>query len=241
MHALARGVLLSLTLLFASVGCGAATPRAGTLSYARLPEGAAPRDEDFEAAIAGTGERAERVVLARVETGSASWVVWARSGPGSRLVRIERTHVGLEVRDARWLPGTPVRPTLGAWPVGDRVVVAAESSDDPSSTTRRARLFTDDGAVLHPLALEGSDAELSIRSERRAPIEGGWERLATCTTTLGSDAHALVLHEHASVREIAPARPSLPARSTYEVDRTRRLRLEDAQLVADRPSLFDGL
>ncbi|MFO0684435.1 MAG: hypothetical protein U0234_20445 [Sandaracinus sp.] len=224
-----------------ALGCASVQPLAGTLSYARLPEGAAPRPEDFEAAVAGAEGPRDDVVLARVATGPASWVVWARSGPGARLIRVERTSLGLEVRDARWLAGVPIRPTLSAWPVGPLVIVVAERSDELSSTTRRGALFSDDGARLSPLALGDVDGELAIRVERRTPVGDGWERVATCTTTLASDRDGLLLHEHATVREIALARPELPARSTHEVERARRLRVGDGALVADRPSLFDGL
>lgn len=229
---------LLVVLAALALGCASLQPLAGTLSYARLPEGADPRPADFEAALASDADGAD-AVLARVAVGPSSWVLWARSGPGARLVHVERTALGLEVRDARWLAGSPVRPTLSAWPVGTRVIVAAESSEDPSSTTRRAALFTDDGTHLTALSLDGAAAELAIREERHAPIGGGWERVATCTTTLASEGEGLVLHEHASVRELAPARPELPARSTYEVERARRLRIEAGSLVSDRPSLFE--
>ncbi len=233
-------LLLVALALASALGCAGVQPLAGTISYARLPEGAAPRPEDLEAAL-GSGEQDGETVLASVAVGPSSWVLWARSGPGTRLFHVERTALGLEVRDARWMTSRALRPTLSAWSIGRRVVVAAESSDEIASTARRARLFVDEHTTLTELRLDDAPAELVMRAERLGAAHGGWQRAATCTTTLARVDDALVAHEHASVREIDPRRPELSARSTYEVVRARRFRIEGATLVPDRPSIFDEL
>jgi len=59
------------------------------------------------------------------------------------------------------------------------------------------------------------------------------------TATFEVGPHGIVVHEHASIREIAIDRPELPPRSTYEVERARNLTGRGTTLVSDRPSLFD--
>jgi hypothetical protein len=185
--------------------------------------------------------------LARLEDGATvaaeasgdanDWIVWL--APSGRLARVVRTTLGLEVQSMGRHHGAAVRPTVRMLLVGGVRFVVVESSTDDTSTERTAWLYAEHGSEIVPLELDGVPARLAVRAEHVTPLGGGWSRNTTVTATFEATHEGLVVHEHASVRELADGRPELPARASHEVERARVLRRERAVLSADRPSLLD--
>lgn len=228
-----------MAVAFGAVGCGA-TPLPTTLFHARLPAGVAPTEADWRQLVDGPQTtQGGSALVAVASVGGDAFLVWTTDATGrGSLVCARRTELGLEAQSVGTHVGPTVRPTLRVLHVGDADVIVVESSRAPDSTDRDAWLYRARGASLEPMTLDGAVAQLPVRAQRRTPLERGWSRDATLTVTLEADAEGIVVHEHESVRELAEDRPELPARTTYEVERARTLRLQGAALHADRPSLF---
>lgn len=236
----ARAALAALATWVLSTGCGAPQLLPTTLFHAPLGPDVTPTDADWlrlaRAAAAGAADRVQVVAPIRAD----EWLVWTDDGVSrSAIARVRRTALGLEAQATGSHAGPAIRPTLRALVVGGTRIVVLESSLDAFSTERDAFLFVEQGSLIVPLTLDGSPGHLRVRAERVTSLEHGWYREATLTVTLEARADAVVAHEHVSVRELAADRPELPARSTYDVERQRLLRVSAAGLSSDRPSLLD--
>jgi hypothetical protein len=224
----------------ALAGCGGPQLLTTTIFHAPLTRDATLDDADWARLATAASATSVDHVLARTPLDEDTWMLWlgGESRAGA-LVRARRTDVGLEAQSIGAHVGPSIRPSIRALSVGLVRVVVVESSSAVESTERDAWLYVERGSEIVPLSLDGGAAHLRVRAERRVAIDRSWSRASTLTATFDVGAHGLVVHEHASVREIATDRPELPPRSTYEVERARNLTGHGTTLVSDRPSLFD--
>lgn len=224
--------------------CGGAQFLPTTLFHAPLAPGASPSEDSWiTLARAGAGTGQDTLAFAG-PIGEGEWIAWTTQAIGvegaGTLVLARRTELGLEAQAAGAHEGPSVRASVRVLTVGPARVIIVESSSAQTSTDRDAWLYTEERGRIVPLGIDQGDTRLRVRAEQRAALEGGWCRASTFTATFEAEGAELVVHEHASVREIAIDRPELPARSTYEVERARRLRWSGGVLRSDRPSLFDA-
>lgn len=228
-------------LLIASmvVGCGGARLLPTTLFHAPLASAAEPSSADWiRLANAGAQDPVDALALA-CQVSADEWVTWTTRQSGeSALVIARRTSLGLEAQALGAHVGPAIRPTLRVLVVGPTRVIVLESSSAATSTERDAWLYVVHRGRVVPLGIDEGRTALHVRAERRTTLDGGWCRVATFTATLEASGDGLVVHEHASVRELAEDRPELAARSTSEVERARTLRWSAGALRSDRASLF---
>lgn len=210
-----------------------------TLFHAPLPEGASVESSDWLDLVRARDPADADVLAAASALSADEWLVWTQGSGRGALARVRRTRLGLEAQSEGVHVGPAIRPTLRALDVRGVRVVVIESSRDEASTDRDAFLYLEHGARIEPLTIEGAPARLEVRAARSTPLEHGWSREVTFTVTLEASERGLVAHEHASVREIAPDRPQLAARSTYEVERARLFVRHGATLAPEGPSLLD--
>lgn len=222
-----------------------------TLFYARLAEGEDPDASAWSELLlaapasfhgsAGTGSS----VVAAEHLDGGGWLAWTATTTTDparvegALVRARRTEVGLEAQAFGSHVGPAVRVTLRCFRVDGTPLIVIESSEGERSIERSAWVYVERGGSIGPADLGEGARYLPLHRDSTVRIDERWDRARTVTATLEGVGDALVVHEHATVREIARDRPEVPARAVREVDRDRRLILDGQRLVADRPSLFD--
>jgi hypothetical protein len=200
--------------------------------------GAAPGASDDDATRTASVVAAERL-------GEGEWLAWTatRAADPSRvegtLVLARETARGLEAQAIGTHIGPAVRVRLRSVRVEDVRLVLVESSAAPRSVERSAWVYVVRGGAIEAADLDRRESFLPIHRDTSTPIDAHWDRARTVSATLEGIAGALVIHEHATSREIARDRPELAARAVREIDRDRRLVVDGRALVADRPSLFD--
>ncbi len=230
--------LFSIVLVAA---CGGVQLLPTTAFHALLDGSGAPVETDWARLLMhapdATSRGATRITAQAI--GERDWLVWGiDQGTRGTLVRALRTPLGLEAQASGTHVGPCVRPTLRALRMGLARILVVESSTDERSTERDAWLYAERGSRLVALALDDGTTRIGLRAERRTPIEGGWARVTTLTATIEALEDHLIVHEHASVREVVDGRPEVAARTAYEVERARVLRASGDALHPDRPSLF---
>jgi hypothetical protein len=228
-----RAVVLALA--FVASGCGAHLLPT-TIAHVPMPPDATVGDADLARVELDSAVR----VAARADLSADEWLVWLVSDAGSgALARVRRTELGLEVQSRGAHVGAAIRPSVRVLVVRGIRIVVVESSTSEQSTNRDAWLYAEHGPEIVLLTLDGAPARIPVRAERTTPLPDGWARSTTLTATFEAGPEGIVVHEHASVRELAEGRPELPARSTHEIERARVLRRAQGRLTADRESLIE--
>lgn len=221
-------------------GCGGPQLLPTTLFHSPLQASAEPSASDWARLLAASPLDGVDEVRITAHVDGAEWAAWATRADGvGALVLVERTPLGLEAQAFGVHRGAAIRPTIRVLTFEPARVIIVESSISPESTERDAWLYVVERGHIVPLTIDDGTATLRVRAERSAPLERGWCRASTFTATFEASGRELVVHEHASVRELAPERPELAARGTYEVERARHLRWSAGALRSDRPSLVD--
>lgn len=240
---MARGSLVLATLL---AGCGLPLLPT-TLFYAPLDEGEAPDASSWSELIrASPASSGASSVVASAAIGGDEWLAWTArttTDPArieGQLVRARRTALGLEAQATGAHIGPAVRVTLRGLRVDRVVLVVVESSEGERSVERSAWLYVARGASITAATLDAGASRLPLHRETVARADGRWDRTRTVTATLEATRDALIVHEHATEREVARDHPEIPARAVREIDRDRRLVLDGVRLVADRASLFES-
>ena len=230
------GIPLLPTTLFYTPSANGSEPDAGSWSALLA---AAP------AALGGLGPHTRSSVVAEERLGQDEWIVWAATETtdplhveGS-LIRARQTALGLEAQAMGPHVGPALRVTLRCVALDGTTLVVVESSESDRSIERSAWVFVVQGAAIRPADFGNGAAVLPVHRDSARAIDGRWEQARTVTATFEGQGDALVVHEHATEREIASGHPEIPARAVREVDRDRRLVLDGLRLVADRASLFD--
>jgi hypothetical protein len=217
-----------------------------TLFYAPMGEEEATSPSAWSALLArAPAARGSSSVVASEPLGSDEWLVWMASSAtdASRvegsLVRARRTPRGLEAQAIGPHVGPAIRATLRGIRIDGVTIAVIESSIGERSIERSAWIYVARDGVIQPAELDGGASVLAMHRETSGPVDERWDRERTVTATLEGAPDALIVHEHATVREVARNHPEIPARGVREIDRDRRLVLDGRRLVADRPSLFD--
>jgi hypothetical protein len=236
-------------VVLAISGCGVSLLPT-TLFYAPLTEPEAPGASTWTALLAqapaaSRGSGAPSSVVAVEQLDDDDWLAWTATSTtdASRvdgtLVHARRTIGGLEAQSIGAHVGPAVRVTLRRIHVDRTALFLIESSAEDRSIERSAWIYVEDGARIVPADLGDGGRLLPVHRASTSHVDARWDRERTVTATFEGAGDALLVHEHATTREIAREHPEIPPRAVREIDRDRRLILDGDRLVADRASLFD--
>ncbi len=233
-------------------GCAGIPLLPTTLFYAPLAENEEPDASAWTSLLAAapavsdaSSPEGSASVVASERLEGGEWLAWTatRTLDPSRvegaLVRARQTALGLEAQAVGVHVGPAIRVTLRCFRVDRTRVVVVESSESERSIERSAWVYIERDATLSAAQLGDGATLLPIHRDSVLALDGRWDRARTVTATLEGSRDALVVHEHATEREVARDHPEIPPRAVREVDRDRRLVIDGVRLVGDRASLFD--